>query len=98
MTTKSILRNTEFEEIAEVKPDAKHRVILGKVAKRARFYRVYQNAFGQIILDPQSTVPAYEAWLFQNKDAAAMVRRGLQDARRHRVVKAREDYSKYLDA
>lgn len=92
-----VLKDTEFEEVAEVKLDSKHRVSLGpKISKTASSYKVYCNALGQIILDPQATVPAYELWLFKNAEAAQMVREGLEDAKKHRLKKAKEDYTHYL--
>lgn len=98
MTRQDILKDAEFEEITEVRVDAKHRVTLGRVlGDRVSSYRIYRNKVGQIILDPMVTVPAYEAWLFKNKEAMARVREGLEDARKGRLVKAKEDYRKYLD-
>lgn len=98
MTRQDILKDAEFEEITEVRVDAKHRVTLGRVlGGRVSSYRIYRNKVGQIILDPMVTVPAYEAWLFKNKEAMARVREGLEDARKGRLVKAKEDYRKYLD-
>ena len=60
-------------------------------------YRIYRNRVGQIILDPMVTVPAYEAWLFKNKAAMKRVQAGLEDLRKGRLVKGKENYSKYLD-
>ena len=40
---------------------------------------------GQILLEPQATVPASEAWLFNNPETLALVRRGLDDAAHGRV-------------
>jgi hypothetical protein len=98
MTRQDILKDAEFEEITEVRVDAKHRVTLGRVlGGRVSSYRIYRNKVGQIILDPMVTVPAYEAWLFKNKEVMARVREGLEDARKGRLVKAKEDYRKYLD-
>ena len=98
MTRQDILKDAEFEEITEVRVDAKHRVTLGRVlGGRVSSYRIYRNKVGQIILDPMVTVPAYEAWLFKNKEAMARVREGLEDARKGRLVKAKEDYRTYLD-
>lgn len=98
MTRQDILKDAEFEEITEVRVDAKHRVTLGRVlGGRVSSYRIYRNKVGQIILDPMVTVPAYEAWLFKSKEAMARVREGLEDARKGRLVKAKEDYRKYLD-
>ena len=38
----------------------------------------------------------HDVWLFKNKHAIASVQRGLQDARRGRLTKAKEDYSKHV--
>jgi len=75
----SIIKNTELTRIAEgVKPDAKRRVHLPKVLVREGItYHIYVNSAGQIILDPQASIPASELWLFENKDALASVDRGM---------------------
>jgi len=39
------------------------------------------------------SVPAYEAWLFKNRRALAMVRRGLEDAKRGRFAHRRKGRS-----
>jgi len=71
-----------------VKPDAKKRVVLPKSQVREGVtYHIYCNSLGQIVLDPQVTIPASEAWLFKNPEALAAVRRGLNDAAQGRVSK-----------
>jgi hypothetical protein len=93
-----LLRGVDFEERGEVKLDAKRRVSLGpRIAKDVSDYRVYSNSAGQIILDPLATIPAYELWLFRSKTAARMVREGLEDARKRRLVGVKEDYTRYRD-
>lgn len=84
-----IIRDTDFEKIADsVKPDAKKRVVLQKVqVQEGVSYHIYRNSLGQILLDPQVTVPASEAWLFNNPKALASVKRGLSDAAKGRVSK-----------
>lgn len=84
-----VIKDPDFKKIADsVKPDAKKRVALGKVQMREGVtYHVYSNSIGQIILDPQVTVPASEAWLFNNPDALESVRRGLSDAAEGKVSK-----------
>ena len=71
-----------------VKPDKKKRVILPKelVGEDITFH-IYRNNLGQILLDPQITVPASEAWLFKNPDALNLVRQGLADAASGKVSK-----------
>ena len=84
-----IIKDTDFQRVAEsVKPDAKKRVVLPKIqVSEGVTYHIYSNSMGQIILDPQVTIPASEAWLFNNPDALASVRRGLSDAAQGRVSK-----------
>ena len=77
----------EYTKVAEsVKPDAKKRVVLPKaLVGEGITYHIYSNSLGQIVLDPQVTIPASEAWLFNNPDALALVRQGLSDAAKGRV-------------
>ncbi len=98
MTTTSIIKDSNFKEVAEVRPDAKKRVGLGRLVKlTARLYRVYQNTIGQIILDPMETIPAHEAWLFKNKKAHISVLTGLDEARAGKLLDSPEDFSKFVD-
>lgn len=96
MVKAEVLKDAEFEPVSEARIDAKHRVALGKVAGPVTSFKIYRNAHGQIILDPMVSIPAYEAWLFKNKRAAKLVQQGLEDAKQHRLVKAKEDFSKYV--
>lgn len=96
MFRQDILKDSDFEEIAEARLDSKQRVSLGRsVPSRVTSFRVYRNAHGQVILDPLVSIPAHEAWLFKNKRASTLVRQGLEDAKRGRLVKAKEDFSRY---
>ena len=97
MTTREILKDAEFQEVTHARLDTKHRVTLGRlVAGQVTGFRVYRNTHGQIILDPLVSIPAHEAWLFQNKRAASLVAQGLDDAKRGRLRKVKEDFSKHL--
>ena len=97
MLEANILKNTHFEEVAEVKVDSKSRITLSKSKNmvKTNIYKVYRNPIGQIILDPQVTIPAHEQWLFKNKEAAKQVQAGLKDAKKGRLLKAAENFSKY---
>ena len=91
-----VLKDAEFEEITEARVDSKRRVTLGRtIPGQVRSFRVYRNAHGQMILDPMVSIPAHETWLFKNKRASALVQEGLEDARRGRIVRAKEDFSRY---
>ncbi|HXY75077.1 MAG TPA: hypothetical protein VEH58_07105 [Dehalococcoidales bacterium] len=88
-----IIKNSDFKDYArEVKPDSKKRVVLPtSLVKENVTYHVYSNSLGQIVLDPQVTIPASEAWLFQDKEAIASVRRGLADAAKGKISKVDMD-------
>ena len=85
----NILRDTELTRVADnVKPDAKKRIVLPKaLVHEGITYAIYHNSIGQIVLDPQVTIPASELWLFENKDALALVQQGLSDATKGKVSK-----------
>jgi hypothetical protein len=66
----------------DVRPDGRRRVTLGKALDGLdpdSAFAVYRDDLGRIILDPQVSIPAREAWLYRNPKALSMVRRGLED-------------------
>jgi hypothetical protein len=89
MATKGKDRDELVLVVRDIRPDAKKRVTLGKaltgLEEDVRF-DVYRTGEGQIILDPQVSVPASEAWLYRNPEAIAAVRRGLQEAAEGKTV------------
>jgi len=48
-------------------------------------FTVACNEAGQILLTPEVTVPAHEAWLYKNKEAYQSVMRGIEQAKRGKV-------------
>ena len=87
--TIEFIKDTNFKKASgNIKPDAKRRIILPKIDTLPDVtYQVYTNSLGQIILDPQVTIPASEAWLYANKEAISAVRRGLQEAAQGKISK-----------
>ena len=77
-----VIKNQQFEIVAQgLAPDSKKRLSLSKaLAKAGVTFNIYVNKLGQIVLDPQKAVPAHEAWVFENKQALASVKRGLKQA------------------
>jgi len=63
-----IIKNDNFRKIASnIKPDVKKRVVICKEAiSEGVTYHVYSNDIGQIILDPQISIPAAEIWLYKD--------------------------------
>jgi hypothetical protein len=84
-----VIKDTAFEKVADsVKPDAKKRVVLqGVQIQEGVTYHIYRNSIGQLVLDPQVTIPVSEIWLFNNPEALSSVMRGLSDAAQGRVSK-----------
>ncbi len=84
----TIIRDEKLTKIADsVKPDSKRRVYLPKVLIREGVtYHIYANSAGQIVLDPQITVSAAEAWLFENKTALASVDKGMTESAKRQVI------------
>lgn len=97
MTLAQLVRSKEFTEVTEARVDDKKRVTLKKVKASAKYYKIYVNSAGQIILDPQAVIPASELWLFKNKAALASVRRGLEQSSQGKLVK-RPSAAKHADA
>ena len=89
----TITTDNDSTIIAEdVKPDHKRRVVLPKaIVQRGIRYHMYLNRRGQIILDPHVTIPAYEAWLFENKDILAIIDKGMAEEQ----VVNRGSFAKY---
>jgi hypothetical protein len=80
MTFKQIVKDQDFQELGEVKSDSKRRVGLAKVKAPGDRYRVYANSLGQIILDPQVSIPASEAWIFKTPGVLESIKRGLKQS------------------
>jgi hypothetical protein len=80
--------NTDLKRIGKsVKPDAKMRVVLPKILVREDIvYHVYSNSVGQIILDPQVTISASEAWLFKDKAALDSVDKGMVESDKGQAI------------
>lgn len=71
---------SEYRLVArDVRPDSRKRVALGRALDDLTdaSFNVYKDSEGRIILEPQVSIPASEAWLFRNQKALDSVRRGL---------------------
>ncbi|MDQ5935723.1 MAG: hypothetical protein QG574_3038 [Cyanobacteriota bacterium erpe_2018_sw_21hr_WHONDRS-SW48-000092_B_bin.40] len=49
-------------------------------------YRVFRNELGQILLLPVKSVPNHEAWVYENPERIASIRRGIEDIEAGRVL------------
>jgi len=64
----------------QVRPDAKGRINLGKLAQGVSSFHIQQMEDGNILLEPYAEVPAREKWLFENVEALKSVKSGLAQA------------------
>ena len=83
------------EGLRTVRPDAKGRIALGSLAEGISSFKVRKDSQNRIILEPFVEIPANEKWLYENKAAHTMVKKGLEDARAGRVVK-KGSFAKYI--
>ena len=90
----TIIKDSNFTGIGKtVRPDSRKRVILPKaLAKDGIIYNIYRNRMGQIVLDPQVTIPAYELWVFENKNILAALDESMAEER----VINRGSFAKYV--
>jgi hypothetical protein len=70
-----------------LRPDAKGRITLGKLAEGVSSYRARRQADGRIMLEPFVEIPADERWLYENEKALESVRRGLTDVKAGRLTR-----------
>ncbi len=93
-----VIKDTDFEIVANnVKPDSKKRIVLPKaVVQEGITYHIYRNSMGQIVLDPQVSIPAYEAWLFKNREVIASVEQGLLESAQG-LAESRGSFARYSE-
>jgi len=84
------------KRLNNIKPDAKKRVVLPKsIVGDDITYHIYSNEDGQIILDPQVTIPASELWLFENKNLLALIDKGMAESANGKLIN-RGSFAKYV--
>ena len=86
-----------MEKALTIRPDAKGRITLGKLARGVSSFHATTDSKGRIILEPFTEIPAREKWLFDNKPALAAVKEGLGQAAQGRV-NPRGSFSSFANA
>ena len=79
-----------------VRPDAKGRITLGKLAEGLSGFKVTKNSDGSFHLLPLKEIPERELWLYRNPEAMAVVLEGLADSKAGRVHDL-GSFAKYLE-
>ena len=93
----SILKDNNLTRVAHnARIDNKRRLYLPKtLAKEGIIYDIYTNSFGQIILDPQVTIPASELWIFDNKEVLAAIDKSVVESTKGQLIK-RDSFAEYV--
>jgi len=93
-----IVKDKDWVKRADsVKPDSRRRVNLPKaLVEEGIMYDIWHNKQGQIILDPQVTIPASELWLFKNKNLLALLDKGMAESVNRKLVN-RGSFAKYVE-
>ena len=93
----TIIRDNNLIKVADsARVDKKRRVYLPKtLVKEGVLYHIYANTLGQIILDPQVTIPASELWVFDNQDVLAAIDNGIAESAKGQLKK-RGSFAKYV--
>jgi hypothetical protein len=98
----SVYIKTDFKALDHRIIDSKSRVTLSQTwlkqdaARPVQSFKVYRNGDGDLLLRPEVTVPAREAWVYENPKILASLQRGIKDIEEGRgeVVK---DLGSFLD-
>ena len=75
--------------------DSKGRVVLGAHLANKTF-RVTEQADGNLLLEPVVVIHEREAWLYQNPEAMAMVRKGIKESKAGKGVSL-GSFAQYAD-
>lgn len=97
-STRGVIKDTKVTMVAaNVKPDyKKRRIVLPKgLVQEGITFHVYLNSFGQIVLDPQATIPASELWIFENKEILDSIDKGMVDSTKGQVIN-RGSFAQYV--
>ena len=92
----TIVKDKELKKVAElVKLDARNRVVLPKaLVRQGIYFTIYTSSTGQIILEPQASIPASELWVFENKEILASIDKGVAESTKGQLTK-RSSYAKH---
>ncbi len=73
-----------FTEITTKSMDERKRTSISEMAgsllKGITKFKIFQGANGDVLLRPVVKIPAHEMWLYKNKSALKMVKKGLKES------------------
>jgi hypothetical protein len=89
--------NGDYKKIGKiVRPDSRRRVSLPKsLVKDGVSFQIWANSEGQILLEPQVTIPASESWVFENTEILASLDKAMFESMNGQTVN-RGSFAKYV--
>lgn len=97
-SSSGVFLDSPVELSKNLRVDNKKRINLGKLAAaEVTSYDAEVKENGVIILHPKVEIPAEELWLFQNKEAMASVRQGLEDSAKGNLVELEDNFWDFLE-
>jgi hypothetical protein len=89
--------NGDYKKIGKiVRPDSRRRVSLPKsLVKDGVSFQIWANSEGQILLEPQVTIPASELWVFENAEILASLDKAMFESMNGQTVN-RGSFAKYV--
>jgi hypothetical protein len=79
MATIHLVKSEDFEIVSRFATlDQRNRISIGSLTSAAETYNVYENAAGQIVLDPVKSISTSEVWLWEKQDTLSSVKRGMK--------------------
>ncbi len=95
--------NDEFQVIDNKKPDLRNRITLSNkvlsVWNKIGEYdsiEISMRNNGDVLLKPVKSIPASEAWIYQNPEIIKKIRKGLKDVKEGKVVNV-DDVDEFID-
>jgi hypothetical protein len=88
------MRKSDYQGETFRKPDEQGRISIGK-EHAGETYEIQNQMNGDILLRPVVVIHKQEAWLFNNQEALASVKRGIEQVERGEVHDL-GDFTQYL--
>lgn len=86
-TVKHLTRvNQDFKPLDDRILDSRGRITISEdwthnAPQKIRSFKVFQNSDGDLLLRPEVSIPAREAWIYKNPKIRASIQKGIQEAK-----------------
>jgi len=99
----SVFVSQDFKVLDDRILDSKGRITISQNwisshSQPVRSFKIFRNGDGDLLLRPEISIPAREAWVFKNPEVFASIQRGIQEAKEGKgeVIDDIDDFIKKL--